>query len=118
MENQTEGVSYGIIDPDYARIFTKVRCIAWQYGYAAMMHGSFTRDLDILLVPWAEHCSAEPEHMINLIADRCDLMIVGKPTSKPWGRTAFTLQFKEFGDPRFIDISVAFRNDQPKPVTE
>lgn len=43
-----------IADPDYARIFTQARILAWQYGYACLAHGSFTRDLDLLLVPWAD----------------------------------------------------------------
>lgn len=99
--------AYGIIDPDYARIFTKVRCVAWMYGYAAMMHGSFTRDLDILLVPWAEKININPNHLIKAIAGKTNLNCSGRPpTEKPHGRLAFTLLFKEFGDPRFVDISI------------
>lgn len=49
-----EGPAYGIIDPDYARIFTVARLLAWQEGYALAMHGSFTRDLDLLAVPWTD----------------------------------------------------------------
>ena len=41
-----------IYDPDYARAYSIIRCIAWSYGYAACLHGSFTRDLDVVLVPW------------------------------------------------------------------
>lgn len=100
------GVPYGIIDPDYAAVYTKARCTAWQYGFACVMHGSFTRDLDLLLVPWADHCFAEPEHIVNLIADRCDLNVIKGSSPKPHGRLAFTLTFKGFGDPRFVDISV------------
>ncbi|WP_089177184.1 hypothetical protein [Bosea sp. AS-1] len=97
---------YGIIDPDYARVFTIARCIAWSEGYALMMHGSFTRDLDLLAVPWTETAS-EPEHVVNRIAEACDLMRPHRPASaKPQGRLAFTLMFKGFGDPRFVDLSV------------
>lgn len=102
-----EGMSYGIIDPDYARIYSKVRCTAWVYGYAAMMHGSFTRDLDLLLVPWTDSVSPalEQKHLITLICDRCDLRENGhQPSVKPHGRTVYTLMFQTFGDPRFIDI--------------
>lgn len=105
-EKMGEGVVYGIFDPDYARIFTKARCLAWAEGYALAMHGSFTRDLDLLAVPWADH-ACDPEHLVGRIADACELKPNGHPPSeKPHGRRAWTLKFREFGDPRFIDLSV------------
>ena len=42
---------YGILDPDYARFFSKARCTAHMDGYALAIHGSFTRDLDIIAIP-------------------------------------------------------------------
>lgn len=107
-----DGASYGIIDPDYARIFTIARCIAWSEGYALMMHGSFTRDLDLLAVPWSEQAT-DAEHLvkrITLALDELSLLVKdasGKTaTEKPHGRLAWTLTFKTFGDPRFVDVSV------------
>jgi hypothetical protein len=97
---------YGIFDPDYARVFTKARCIAWSEGYALAVHGSFTRDLDLLAVPWADH-ACDAEHLVDRIADACGLKPNGHPPGdKPHGRRAWTLLFPEFGDPRFIDLSV------------
>jgi hypothetical protein len=97
---------YGIIDPDYARVYTKARCTAWQYGYALMMHGSFTRDLDLLAVPWQDS-ACPPEHLIKVICYRTGLKPNGHPpTVKPHGRLAHTLMFDTPEDPRFIDISV------------
>lgn len=106
--------AYGIIDPDYARVFTIARCIAWSEGYAMLMHGSFTRDLDLLAVPWDEKAT-DAEHLVRLIAqaldDDLDLLIKdpaspSQATAKPHGRRSWTLTFKAFGDPRFIDIGV------------
>lgn len=97
---------YGIFDPDYARVFTKARCIAWSEGYALAVHGSFTRDLDLLAVPWADH-ACDAEHLVDRIADACGLKPNGHPPGdKPHGRRAWTLLFPAFGDPRFIDLSV------------
>jgi hypothetical protein len=97
---------YGIIDPDYARVYTKARCTAWMYGYALMMHGSFTRDLDLLAAPWTDS-ACTPEHLIKVICYRTGLQPNGHPpTEKPHGRLAFTLLFDTTSDPRFIDISV------------
>lgn len=102
----SDTVTYGVVDPDYARVFTMSRCLAWQEGYAMMMHGSFTRDLDLLAVPWQEKV-CKPEHLIVRIVDACDLKIVGgEPTLKPHGRLVWTLMFNSFNDPRFIDIGV------------
>ena len=97
---------YGIIDPDYARAYTKARLIAWSEGYALMMHGSFTRDLDLLAIPWEDRAT-DPDHLVKRIAIATGLHVVGKPpTKKPHGRLSWTLIFPEFEDPRFIDLSV------------
>jgi hypothetical protein len=101
-----DGLPYGIIDPDYARIFTIARCLAWAEGYALMMHGSFTRDLDLLAVPWAEVC-CEPSHLVRRIQDAAGLKFIdNEPSLKAHGRLAWTLAPTAFADPRFIDISV------------
>lgn len=109
---ERDGVPYGIIDPDYARVFTIARCIAWSEGYALVMHGSFTRDLDLLAVPWEDRAT-DAEHLVKRIAtalDDLDILVKdagGKTASqKPHGRLSWTLTFKAFGDPRFIDLSV------------
>jgi hypothetical protein len=112
--------TYGIIDPDYARIFTMSRCLAWAEGYALLFHGSFTRDLDLIAVPWTS-AACEPEHLVKRIVAAADLRSLDEePSAKEHGRLSWTLVFKTFGDPRFIDFSVAPRiTDEPQaaPVT-
>lgn len=105
-----------IYDPDYARAYSIIRCLAWSYGYAACLHGSFTRDLDVVLVPWAE-TTAPPEPVINMIAEQTDTKVNGAPGDKPHGRKCWTLLFKGFGDPRWIDISVMPRVVPAAPTT-
>lgn len=105
--------AYGIIDPDYARVFTIGRCVAWQEGYALVMHGSFTRDLDLIAIPWTDRAT-DAEHLVKRVALALDDLSIlekgrGKPSQamqKPHGRLAWTLTFKAFGDPRFVDLSV------------
>jgi hypothetical protein len=94
-----------IYDPDYGRVFTQARCIASSQGWALILHGSATRDLDLLACPWEDR-ACKPEHLLNRIADVCELNIIGGPTKKPHGRVAHTLMFKTFNDPRFIDLSI------------
>lgn len=105
-----------ILDPDYARIFTQARIIAWQYGYACVAHGSYTRDLDLLLVPWEERAGPNGEQLLKLIADACDLRFrdgvepvykaVPDWTDKPHGRKACSLFFRDAKDRRWVDISI------------
>lgn len=103
--------AYGIIDPDYAKVYTQARVIAWQYGYACVMHGSFTRDLDLLLVPWDKHAGPNREQIVKLIAQATELRIPVDAygaitwTNKPHGRKALSLHFPGFGDRRWVDIS-------------
>lgn len=101
-----EGPAYGIIDPDYARIYTMARALAWQEGYALCMHGSFTRDLDLLAAPWTPS-ACEPEHLVRRICDATGLSQTGHPPGqKPHGRLAWTLLLPAFNDPRFVDLSI------------
>ena len=94
-----------IQDPDYARAYSIIRCWAWNYGYSACLHGSFTRDLDVVLVPWTNDAS-DPETLIKLIADSTNTKVNGAASIRPHGRKTWTLTFTTFGDPRWIDISV------------
>lgn len=100
------GVGYGIIDPDYARIFTVARVLCWSEGYALTMHGSFTRDLDLVAVPWIDR-AREPEHLARRILETCGLKdTAGNPGEKSHGRLVWTMRLPDFGDPRFVDFSV------------
>jgi hypothetical protein len=97
---------YGIIDPDYGRAYTMIRKLAWDEGYAIGLHGSFTRDLDLIAVPWTDAAS-EPEHLVRRIEFATGLQgLHGNPGKKPQGRLVWTLMFPNFGDPRFVDLSI------------
>lgn len=100
---------FQVIDPDYARVYTKARIVAWQHGFALLMHGSLTRDLDLLLVPWeARAVSSIVPGVVRHIADICGLRIARAPGEKPHGRIAYTLLFgtPEEPDVRWVDLSV------------
>jgi len=105
-EPKGDGFTYGIIDPEYARIYTMARTLAWQEGYAICLHGSFTRDLDLMAIPWtAQPCT--PKHLVNRILDATGLRSLDKEaTVKDHGRLSWTLVLPSFADPRFVDFSV------------
>lgn len=106
MSEHSAGLPYGIIDPDYARFYTQARLVAWMNGYALTLHGSFTRDLDLVAVPWISHPrSAEQLAAHVRSATKC-CFIAGSPFTKPQGRLVWTFSFPDFGDPRFVDLSV------------
>lgn len=119
---------YGIIDPDYARVYTQARIIAWQYGYACLLHGSFTRDLDLLMAPWTEHAHGNGEQILKIIAQACNLrfsdgeedVIKSKAdwTDKPHGRKSCSLYFPRFGDRRWIDISFVPVTHPRQPMSD
>ena len=105
-----------ILDPDYARIFTQARVIAWNYGYTCAVIGSYTRDLDLLLVPWTEQATANHDQLLKLIAQSCGLrfrdgqedILKAKPdyTDKPHGRKSCSLFFTGAYDRRWVDIGI------------
>jgi hypothetical protein len=108
--NGGDGMVFGIIDPDYGRIFTIARLIAWQEGFSLCAQGSFTRDLDLLAVPWTERARKDTDILAKRIAQAAGLTIQGAPSDKPHGRKARTLLFPTFGDPRFVDLSIMTPN--------
>ena len=98
-------LTYDPPDADYGRIFTQARIIAWQYGFALLTHGSRTRDLDVLMVPWEDRAYAKiVPAVINRIAQVCGLSVKGEPTDKPHGRKAYTLFLPD--GVRWVDLSV------------
>jgi hypothetical protein len=113
-EQKESGAVYGIIDPDYGRIYTMVRKLAWEEGYAIGLHGSFTRDLDMIAVPWEAGRRCNPEKLVARILQATGLKEAhGNPGIKPHGRLVWTLLLPEFGDPRFVDLSI-----MPAPKAE
>ena len=101
-----EALPFGIIDPKYAAFYTVARLTAWSYGYAIAMHGSFTRDLDLIAIPWTD-AAVSPEELIHQIQYRTGCTPV-KPNAsiREHGRIVWTLSFPEFDCPRFVDFSI------------
>lgn len=103
-------IPYVIADPDYARAFSIARGVAWQYGWAALPHGSFTRDLDVCFVPWEDRNRGVSVDV--LFARMTEALEYGwqplgdKPTAKPAGRLATSYVSRlGWGDTRWLDLS-------------
>lgn len=91
----------------YATYFGLLQEIANRHGYALAVHGSFTRDMDLIAVPWIE----SPSTHEAMLQEMCEMIGYEKiretPYSskeeKPHGRTAYTLPTGAGG---YVDISI------------
>lgn len=95
---------YGVMDPDYARFLSMARCIAKAEGYALAVHGSFSRDLDVIAIPWIAEPNSTPSQLANQIAGRTGLRLHPVMQVREHGRMTWTMHFPD-ADPRYIDFS-------------
>lgn len=103
----------------YSQILPRIRAAAKELGYAITIHGTMTRDLDLLAVPWIEE-AAEPGALVNKIADTVGGYVIGDstdergyisddPTEQPHGRLSWNICW---GGKAFIDLSVMPRRSK------
>lgn len=105
--------------PVYAGLYAGLCDIARSHGYALAIHGTLTKDLDLLAAPWVED-AADAETLVMSIkkhlgalflherlAEQTGYTITGRegedPEAKPHGRRAWSLHL-EYG--LYIDLSV------------
>lgn len=101
-EYWTPFCSKGQLHNLYEEALDLVREIAKLHGYAVGVHGSETRDLDLIAVPWVDQCSS-PQALAEDIAEKLKWLLHDEVNEKPHGRIAFTI----FGDyKQHIDLSV------------
>ena len=94
----------------YLSIIPEIRTIARKNGYAIGLHGTLTRDLDLIAVPWVKkHVNAETL-AIRIHAGVCkyayglkELRTQGDG-NKPHGRVAYSLPIGFHG--AYIDLSI------------
>jgi len=91
-----------------ASILPAVREAARFHGYAIAVHGSLSRDIDLIAVAWTERAIPAPELMnvvrgaIGGVLGNC--IAIGEPSQKPHGRVAYTLAHPGFAGE--IDLSI------------
>lgn len=83
----------------YKTLIPTIKRVARECGYCAAIHGSMTRDLDILLVPWVEGALL-PETVIIRIQEALEIpkwfrhtrmQLKKQCTKKPHGRRAWAV---------------------------
>lgn len=98
-----------MIAPWYALAYEKLDRIAWRHGYALALHGSMSRDLDLVAIPWTEDAD-EPDKLIaafvRFIVSKADVKLhKPKPVNKPHGRLAYVIPIG-FEGGHYLDVSV------------
>jgi hypothetical protein len=90
----------------YCTFFGLFKATAEKHGYCLAVHGSFMRDMDLILVPWIEN----PNPVINVLREWNE--IIGDVPrdvpytsrgEKPYGRIAYTISTGAGG---YVDVSV------------
>ena len=98
----------------YASYYGILKDIAHKHGYALAVHGSFTRDMDLIAVPWIDSPSSHEEllsEMFDAIGyDRHWETPYSSKALKPHGRIAYTLPTGAGG---YVDISIMSVFPQP-----
>jgi hypothetical protein len=104
---------YGSLVCIYSQILPRIREAAKGLGYAVAIHGTMTRDFDLLAVPWIDG-AAEPADLVKAIAKTVGGYVIGDrvdehghisdhPTEQPHGRLSWNICW---GGKAFIDLSV------------
>ena len=89
--------------PMYCAMYPELAEITRKHGYALAVHGSVSRDLDLICVPWLENVSTPEEVIEDLVKKFYLERVPGDPELKVHGRLVYVLTLG-FGD-CFIDLS-------------
>lgn len=91
----------------YVTYFPTLQSIANEHGYALAVHGSVTRDFDLVAVPWVEKPKSHRELLSAIQQYIGRINSNGLPydsiTEKPHGRVAYTIGTGQGG---YLDISI------------
>jgi hypothetical protein len=116
-------MSKTLLDPSparaaaYAALYPMLVAIARRHGYALAIHGTVTRDFDLVAIPWIEEASSAKTLIMAIKKatgtvihheDHDHIVIKNfKGTEKPHGRLAYSLHLTNHGMyAGYLDISV------------
>lgn len=89
----------------YAAFYPGLKKVAEEHGYALTIHGSLTRDFDLVAIPWTREAT-DAETVIEALNGRIGGYFKDSdpnPCFKPHGRRAYSIHFD--GGP-YLDVSV------------
>jgi len=96
----------------YAILYPQLAEIARHHGYTLAIHGSMTRDLDLIAVPWVDD-AGDPQALVAALTAEIGGYVIGNTRTagtiphriKPHGRRAWTIHWEASGE-HYIDLSV------------
>jgi hypothetical protein len=88
--------------PLYCALYPELCEYFRAHGYALAIHGSLSRDFDLIAVPWVEN-PTEPAAVIESISKQFALEPIGTLTDKLHGRQVCTMRIS-YGQ-CFLDLS-------------
>lgn len=98
-----------MIAPWYVMAYTKLDRIAWRHGYALSLHGSMSRDLDLVAIPWTDDADS-PEKLVEAIRKfviaKTDVNLkIAPPKVMPHGRISYIIPVG-YGENFYFDLSI------------
>lgn len=99
------------IAPAYVAFYPILAEIAKRHGYSLAIHGSVSRDMDLIAVPWLTNCSKHDILVASIKEYVEQVMVLMFPNSvtmegpeiKPFNRVAYSIQI---GNGYYIDLSI------------
>lgn len=76
--------------PVYAAMYAEFAELCRSHGYALAIHGSLSRDFDVVAIPWVEKPS-EPQVVIDEITTKFAIEHIAEIGQKEHGRIVYTL---------------------------
>lgn len=98
----------------YAVVYPTLVPIAKKLGYALTVHGSLSRDMDLIAVPWISEVASATE-LMEAFAKKLghvlfDEAIITPAAKKPHGRYAYSILLTNDHHPIYLDIGVMHRH--------
>lgn len=92
-------------DMTLLEVLAVVRSVARRAGYAVAVHGSLSRDIDLIAVPWGEVVESPSALVAAIVSEGRWLLADPQPEVKPHGRLAWAIRMPGFYRP-YLDLSV------------
>lgn len=93
----------------YAALYPVLRQRAYELGYALALHGTLTKDLDVLAAPWTE-AAVSADDLAAALVEAAGGFTSSPPSNKPHGRKAWTIYLGSSGG--YVDLSVMPRGGE------
>lgn len=94
----------------YAALYPELREVAYAHGYALALHGSLTKDLDLVAIPWTVDARSE-EELVRALCEASGGALTGdgvNPTERAHGRRVWTIHLLSSGG--YLDLVVMPRD--------